>query len=107
MVAVIATWATLQAQPRDTRPYTSRHLSPEQLRELREDGDILSLESIISLIRKNKSDRLLEVELLEKNNILFYKVEILEQSGIIKKYFLDPRTGKSIPMEFQEYKDRE
>ncbi|WP_321390401.1 PepSY domain-containing protein [Emcibacter sp.] len=76
--------------------YISHHLSPEQLVRLQQDGDILGLEEIINLVRRNESDRLLEVELLEKNDTLYYKVEILEKSGIVKKYLLDSRTGKPV-----------
>ncbi|MFC7050097.1 PepSY domain-containing protein [Emcibacter nanhaiensis] len=76
--------------------YRSHHLSPEQLIKLQQEGDILSLEEIIRLLKRSGDDRLLEVELLERKGYLFYKVEILEKSGIVKKYMLDARTGQPV-----------
>ncbi|WP_138380722.1 PepSY domain-containing protein [Luteithermobacter gelatinilyticus] len=96
---LVAGMLPVQGRAEDDPQYRSHHLSPEQLQKLRQDGSILSLEEIIRLIRRNDTDRLLEVELLEKDNILFYKVELLEQSGIVRKYFLDPRTGTPFSLE--------
>ena len=80
----------------DEDHYKAHHLSPEQLVKLQKDGSILSLEQIIDLVRRDKEDRLLEVELLENNGYLFYKVELLQKSGIVKKYLLDARSGEPI-----------
>ena len=74
--------------------YESNHLSREELAEILKRGDILSLEQIISFIRKEKDDRMLEVELLNYDGVLIYQIEILTAKGVVVTYYLDGKTGQ-------------
>lgn len=76
--------------------YSSTHLTEEELAEILKNGNVLSLENIIARIEKNTNDRLLEVELMNYNIRLVYKIEILKTNGVVVNYFLDAVTGQDI-----------
>ncbi len=87
-------WPIANAQEEDQ--YSSTHLTEEELAEILKNGDVLSLENVIDRISKSKEDRLLEVELLNYDIRLVYKIEILKTNGVVVNYFLDAMTGQNI-----------
>lgn len=91
---IIFPWIISIAQ--EENQYSSSHLTEEELADILKKGNILSLESIIAKIKKKPNDRLLEVELLNYNIRLVYKVEILKMDGVVVNYFLDAKTGQDI-----------
>lgn len=66
----------------------------ERATELRESGDILSLETILERAQKQHSGRVLEVELEEKRGRYIYEVEILDQDGTVWEMYYDARSGE-------------
>lgn len=76
--------------------YSSTHLTEEELAEILKNGNVLSLENIIARIEKKTEDRLLEVELMNYDIRLVYKIEILQTNGVVVNYFLDAVTGQDI-----------
>jgi len=63
-------------------------------RRLRESGDILPLEQVLSSIRKDYPGRVLEVELESKQGRLIYEIEILDTKGVVHELYVDARTAQ-------------
>lgn len=87
-------WAVSIAQEKNQ--YSSSHLTEEELSDILKKGNVLSLESIIARLKKQPNDRLLEVELLNYDVRLVYKIEILKTDGVVVNYFLDAETGQDV-----------
>ncbi len=64
--------------------------------ELRQSGDVLSLEEILKLSRKQIDGRILEVEMEQKRGRIFYELEILSDDGRVWELKVDATTGEII-----------
>jgi uncharacterized membrane protein YkoI len=74
---------------------SARDISQDEALHLREQGKIISLESLLELIAlSHPRARLLEVELEEDDDIYIYEVEIATGNGVIRELEIDARTGK-------------
>lgn len=72
----------------------------ETARQLREQGEIVPLESILERVRSRYAGgTLLEVELEREKGALVYEVELLDASGRVREMLLDARTGEFIGSE--------
>ena len=67
--------------------------------ELLRSGEILSLENILEISRKQVQGRILEVELEHKNERLIYELEVLDKQGIVWEIKIDASTGTIIKKE--------
>jgi len=67
--------------------------------ELRRSGEILSLEQILQINRKQITGRILEVDLEHEDGQTMYEIEVLDDKGIVWEIKLDARTGKIIKQE--------
>lgn len=63
-------------------------------RQLREAGDILSLESILQKVQADHPGKVLEVELENKHGKLVYEIELLDAQGKVWKLKVNPHTGE-------------
>lgn len=67
----------------------------DEIRRLRNAGQILSLESIIaSHRRQHRSGRLLEAELELENGRYVYALQFLDDDGRVREFEYDARTGE-------------
>jgi uncharacterized membrane protein YkoI len=64
------------------------------VRQLRQQGEILPLSSIIERLTAQHPGRVLEVELEDEGGRRIYEIEILERGGELHKYHVDAHTGK-------------
>ena len=71
----------------------------ELARRLRESGQILALEDIMTKARAIKAGELLETDLEKKQGRYVYEIEILDQAGQVWELELDAATGKLMQME--------
>ncbi|WP_182466731.1 PepSY domain-containing protein [Sphingomonas gilva] len=95
MIAIMATSAVPQpafAQgKRDKKAQKARDHDLARQAVLR--GEVLPLARILSIAQRAAPGDVIEVELESKNGQLFYEVELLTRSGVIRKLSLDARTG--------------
>jgi uncharacterized membrane protein YkoI len=69
----------------------------ERARQLREAGEILPLETILSQVRaRGNTGHVLEVELKNRHGRYVYEIEMLDAQGRVQESILDARTGKPL-----------
>ena len=74
----------------------------EAVRDMAEQGDILSLEQILQNARQYRAGRILETELEEKGGELVYEVEILGDKGEVWEMKFDARSGALLEEEQED-----
>lgn len=67
--------------------------------ELLRSGEILPLEKILEISRKQIQGRVLEVELEQEDKLLIYELEVLDNQGIVWEIKVDAKTGSIIKLE--------
>ncbi len=74
---------------------SARDLSQDEALRLREQGRIIPLEQVLSLIaQRHPQASLLEVELEEDDDIYIYEVELATGEGLVRELEIDASTGK-------------
>ena len=68
-------------------------------KDLREAGEILSLEQIIEKAKKYTSGRILEAELEKERGQFIYEIEILDDEGVVWELKYNAKTGELIKTE--------
>lgn len=72
----------------------ARDLSQDEALRLREQGRIIPLEQLLSLVEKRHPHAsLLEVELEEDGDIYVYEVELATRDGVVRELEIDASTG--------------
>jgi uncharacterized membrane protein YkoI len=66
----------------------------ERARQLRTEGKIVSLESIVKQAQSIKPGNILEIELKDNDKLYLYEVEILDPDGKVWELLFDGATGK-------------
>ena len=74
----------------------------ERARELREAGEILPLETILAKVRALGMGQVLEVDLKKKHGRHVYKIETLDQQGVVWELVFDARTGEQLKQERED-----
>ncbi|QEY17682.1 peptidase [Cellvibrio sp. KY-GH-1] len=78
-----------------TSSVSARDLSQDEALRLREQGRIIPLEQVLSLIaQRHPQASLLEVELEEDDDIYIYEVELATGEGLVRELEIDASTGK-------------
>ncbi|HET6369749.1 MAG TPA: PepSY domain-containing protein [Nitrospiria bacterium] len=71
----------------------------DRARNLREKGKILPLEEIVRRAQERQPGKLLEAELEKEEGRLIYKVEILDEDGIVWDLTIDAKSGELLAVE--------
>ncbi len=88
-------WATALLLAAAWCPPLQAGRDPDDIRRLRNTGEILSLETIISQHRRSyPSGQLLEAELEQEHGRYIYELKFLDQSGVVQEFEYDARTGQ-------------
>jgi uncharacterized membrane protein YkoI len=66
----------------------------DRAKRLKEAGEILPLERIIEMAKKDRPGRLLEAELEEKKGRFIYELELLDEEGIVWELKYDAKSGE-------------
>ena len=74
----------------------SNSLSREEITENLKSGNVLSYQSILDKIPREKEDRIIEAELVSYDGLLIYHLEILKENGIVEVHLIDGKTGKDV-----------
>lgn len=78
-------------------PAASRDLDQDEALQLRREGRILPLESLLQQVQQRyPGARLLEAELEEEDGLYIYDIELLTADGIARELELDARDGRLI-----------
>lgn len=70
-----------------------------RVKQLKEAGDILSLEEIIKKATAEHPGRIIEAEFKVKRGRYIYEIEILDKSGTVWELKYDAKTGKFLGKE--------
>lgn len=74
-------------------------LSANEIKKLKETGEIMSLESILQQVQKDYPGRVIEVELDEDDKAYVYEIELVDKDNIVWELEIDATTGKVIKHE--------
>lgn len=66
----------------------------DRAKRLKEAGEILPLERIVEMAKKDHPGRLLEAELEEKKGRFIYELELLDKEGIVWELKYDAKSGE-------------
>ncbi|WP_256663659.1 PepSY domain-containing protein [Pseudomonas sp. gcc21] len=76
-------------------PAASRDLDQDEALQLRREGAILSLESILQRVSESYPDaRLLEAELEEDDGVYTYDIELITVDGVARELEINARDGR-------------
>jgi uncharacterized membrane protein YkoI len=81
---------------------SDRAESHEQVRDLQQQGDILSLEQILVEARKHRTGRVLETELERAGSRYIYEIELVDDSGQVWELKLDASSGELLKSELED-----
>lgn len=77
-------------------PYAALASDQDRARELSNAGTIVPLEQITAQVRKRHIEHILEVELETRDGVHYYEVEVLDDSGKVRKLRYDAATGEPL-----------
>ena len=77
-------------------------LKAEEVRQLRESGDIMPLENLLQDIRAEHPGRVIEIELDEEDNRHVYEIEMVSDDGSVWELHFDARTGELLERERED-----
>ena len=71
-------------------------------RRLMEKGEILPLQEVLGHIERDRTGRVLEVELERERGHYIYEIELLGEEGRVWEYKLDAATGEVIERKMED-----
>ena len=74
----------------------------DEVRRLRQRGDILPLESILQKARRQRHGRVLESDLQQKHGRYIYNLELVDDKGHVWEMELDAATGEVLENERED-----
>jgi len=74
----------------------------EEAYQLRREGQILSLESILQRQQETRPGQVLEVELEPKHGVMVYELEVLDERGTVWELRFDARSGELLEREVED-----
>jgi uncharacterized membrane protein YkoI len=85
----------------DSAARAGEKISQQEIRELVERGDLLSLESILQSYPENQYGKLLDLEAERKNRAVIYELKFLRSDGRIIELEIDARDGSLLDKEIE------
>jgi uncharacterized membrane protein YkoI len=74
----------------------------DEVRNLQQQGDILSLEQILQNARQHREGRVLETELARERDDYVYEVEMVDKDGVVWEMKFDARSGELLETERED-----
>lgn len=71
----------------------------DEIKKLKESGNILPLEKVLMEARKVQEGRIIEVELDEEDNAYIYELELVDENNVVWELEIDAATGKVLKHE--------
>ncbi|GAA0785077.1 PepSY domain-containing protein [Marinobacterium sediminicola] len=82
--------------------FASRHLDQDEVLELVREGKIRPLSELMALNPERFRGHLLDVEIEYEDGVLIYEIELLDSSGVVREFELDPLTGDVLKEEIED-----
>jgi uncharacterized membrane protein YkoI len=99
---VLALIALLAGLALGAAPARADDLEYDEVRKLRQSGDIRPLAELLEKAQAQHEGELLEAELDERDGQLVYEIELLTKDGEVWEFFFDARTGELIESEQED-----
>lgn len=80
----------------------SDDVSSNEIRSMVENGEILSLESILSQYSEKEYGKLLDLEVNREHQKLVYELEFLRSDGRVIELEIDARNGQLLEQEIED-----
>lgn len=77
-------------------------LKAEEVRKLRETGDIMPLETLLQDVGQNYPGRIIEIELDEEDDRYVYELEIVDDEGVVWELYFDAGTGELLERQLED-----
>lgn len=74
----------------------------DEAKSLRDAGQIMSLEDVLSGVREEHNGRVLEAELERERGQYVYEVELLDRDGRVRKLVYDAENGELLSNRFDD-----
>lgn len=74
-------------------------LDVREVRELKDSGQIMSLEEVLRVVRKQYPGRVIEVELEKDDGGYIYDLEVVDEQGVVWDIEIDAGNGELIERE--------
>ena len=81
------------SQPAYTDNMRLVELKAEEVRQLRESGDIMPLEDLLRKIRADHPGRVIEIELEQEHDRYVYELEVVDDEGVVWELYFDAYNG--------------
>ena len=74
----------------------------QQIRQMVEQGQILSLEAILEIHKSLIEGKLLDLSVATEHGKIIYELEFLKQNGNVVELVIDARTGNLLELEIEQ-----
>lgn len=74
----------------------------QKAKQLKDAGEILPLETVISSATSQKPGRVIEAELKKSRSGYVYEVELVDKSGVVWELVFNARTGELVSSETED-----
>jgi len=78
----------------DGQKYFLAKLDADEAMELKQSGQIMSLETLIAQVQKNYPGQIIEIKLDEKDDRYVYEIEVVDNEGVVIELTIDAATGE-------------
>lgn len=99
---LVAGLVLVPAVPAESDTLSMAELDADQVRQLRQAGDIMPLETLLQQIRQDYPGRVIEIELEEEHDRYVYEMEIVDDAGLVWELYFDARTGELLERERED-----
>lgn len=102
MRAATANWINTQPDQPSGQQLLLVDADIDEIRRLKEAGNIMPLEDIIVKMRRDYPGRIIEIELDEDNGLYVYEIEYVDDDGMVWDLELDARSGELLKREIDD-----
>ena len=100
LAALLGSPFVLSSSPfRDEAAYLLAKVDADEARELKQSGQIMSLEDLIARLRQDYPGQIIEIELDDKDDRYVYEIEIVDDEGVVIELRIDAATGEVLRYE--------
>jgi len=82
------------AWPGMGEPLLLAKLDAQEARELKQSGQIMPLEQLITRVNKDYPGQIIEIELDEEKDRYVYDIELVDEEGVVIELKIDASTGE-------------
>ena len=76
------------------RAFQLAKIDADEARELKQSGQIMSLETLIAQLRQDYPGQIIEIELDDRDERYVYDIELVDDAGVVIELRIDAATGE-------------